>query len=362
MTQEPGQLVRSPEQVALFLPVAGPTTRILAYAIDAAVLLTVQIAILIGLLFGLPALFQTLFEPFANWLRNTGGSPKEPISGAIMLIVAVIYALQFVVELGYFVFAEWVTGGQSIGKRLLGLRVVQDGGFPLETRQSIVRNLLRAVDSLPWSYVVGLVAVIVSRDGKRLGDLAAGTVVVRLDRPARPAPLPWVQSAVLDTFTFDRAQLARIGPTEVTLAIETLRRLDSLDAELAADALARATGALATRMGHRPLEPHERAAFLRALLDAVGLDRSPRTDAAAEGVDGAIDFAFDPVQIARIRQTEVTLAIEMLQRLPSLGPLQAEHDLERAASAIARQMGYRPLAPDERAAFLRAVLDAAGLE
>jgi uncharacterized RDD family membrane protein YckC len=269
MSQENGQLVRSPEQVALFLPVAGPTSRILAYAIDAAVMWTVIVCIWIGLLFGLPALFRNVPETVTRWVRDEIASPLS--SGWFMLLLAAIWVGQFVVELGYFVFLERVTGGQSIGKRWLRLRVVQDGGFPIGLRESLVRNLLRAADSLPWSYVVGLAAILVSTDGKRLGDLAAGTVVVRLDRPQRPAALPDIAPEATAAFTFDRAQIARIGPTEVALAIETLRRLESLDAERADEALARATTALVTRMGRAPVEPHERAAFLRAVLAAVGL-------------------------------------------------------------------------------------------
>jgi uncharacterized RDD family membrane protein YckC len=270
MRQETGQLVRSPEQVVLFLPVAGPTTRILAYAIDATVMWTAIVAIWIGLLVGLPTLFGVVWEPLVRWLRNPGATPIG--SGWVMLALAAIWVLQFVVEVGYFVFSEWVTDGQSIGKRWMRLRVVKDGGFALDLNQSIVRNLLRAVDGLPWSYVVGLVAILLSDDGKRLGDVAAGTVVVRLDRPQAPAPLPDVPVEARAAFTFDRAQLARIGPTEVTLALETLRRLESLDDERAADALARAATALAARIGRPPVEPHERAAFLRAIVDIAARD------------------------------------------------------------------------------------------
>jgi uncharacterized RDD family membrane protein YckC len=268
MSQEDGQLVRSPEQVTLFLPVAGPTTRMLAYAIDAVVMWTVVAAIWIGLLFGVPVVARVIPPSFFRWLQEQIGAP---VSAWLIVLVAMVVVAQFVVELGYFVFVEWVTGGQSIGKRRLRLRVVRDGGFPIGIRESFVRNLLRAVDSLPWSYVVGIVTILVTSEGKRLGDLAAGTLVVRLDRPLRPAALPEVPPEARTAFTFDRAQIARIGPTEVSLAIETLRRLETLDADRAEEALARAAAALVTRMGREPVEPHERAAFLRAVLDAVGV-------------------------------------------------------------------------------------------
>jgi uncharacterized RDD family membrane protein YckC len=268
MSQETGQLVRSPEQVALFLPVAGPTTRILAYSIDATVMMSVTVIVWIAVLFGVPALYGRLQDLLRGWVEGGGTTPAS--SQDFYFLVAVIWIFQFVIELGYFVFFEWATNGQSLGKRWLHVRVVQDGGFPIELRQSVIRNLLRAVDSLPWSYVVGLVALLLSDQGKRLGDLAAGTVVVRLDRPPRPAPLPDLPRE-RNAFTFDREQIARIGPTEVTLAMETLRRLPSMDAARSAEALERAASALATRIGCADVAAEERAAFLRAVLEAAGV-------------------------------------------------------------------------------------------
>jgi hypothetical protein len=75
--------------------------------------------------------------------------------------------------------ANW--NGQTPGKRAMGLAVLNDDGTPLRWPAALTRNLLRAVDFLPLLYGVGLVAMLVNRDFKRLGDLAAGTVVVYLD-------------------------------------------------------------------------------------------------------------------------------------------------------------------------------------
>jgi uncharacterized RDD family membrane protein YckC len=269
MSQEDGQLVRSPEQVTLFLPVAGPTTRILAYAIDWMFIVVLMVVVSVAVVFGLPAVFRGVARLVSSWFETD--LSERSVSRLVYLLLALAWMFIFVIELGYFVFFEWVTGGQSLGKRWLRIRVVQDGGFPIELRQSIVRNLLRAVDSLPGSYIVGLAAVLLSEHGKRLGDLAAGTVVVRLDRPPRPAPLPEAPAEERSRFTFDREQLARIGPTEVALAMETLRRIPSLDPERAAEALARASGALAVRIGCAAVDASEQAAFLRAILDAVGV-------------------------------------------------------------------------------------------
>lgn len=89
-----------------------------------------------------------------------------------------------VVEAGYFIFWEMLTRGRSPGKAMAGLRVVRGDGMPLTLRGSIVRNLMRVVDMLPVSYLVGFVAMMLSERRQRLGDSAAGTVVVR---PARSA-------------------------------------------------------------------------------------------------------------------------------------------------------------------------------
>ncbi|MCX8007436.1 MAG: RDD family protein, partial [Coriobacteriia bacterium] len=76
-------------------------------------------------------------------------------------------------------FGEVVRGGRTPGKRYLGIRVVRDDGGPVRFTDSVVRNALRIVDMLPGYYAVGIVAALLSKSGKRLGDMAAGTVVVR---------------------------------------------------------------------------------------------------------------------------------------------------------------------------------------
>ena len=98
-------------------------------------------------------------------------------------------AAQLVIELFYFVVFETLWRGRSPGKRLLGLGVVSEDGLPVSFGASLVRNLLRSADILPSSYTTGLVTMLVSKRTQRLGDIAAGTVVVRFDRPRPAAPL-----------------------------------------------------------------------------------------------------------------------------------------------------------------------------
>ena len=122
---------------------------------------------------------------------------------------ALFLLAQFVVETGYFIFWEMLTGGRSPGKALVGLRVVRRDGLPIDFRSSVVRNVMRLVDMLPANYAVGLVAMLLSDSGEHLGDHAAGTLVIRLDRPEAAGEIQPPQRAA--AFSLTRQQLARIG-------------------------------------------------------------------------------------------------------------------------------------------------------
>ena len=110
------------------------------------------------------------------WTRGLG------VAATILVLLSV-----FVVQWGYYIICEMTMDGASPGKRALGLRVIRDNGLPIGFVQSMLRNLVRVVDFLPWAYGVGLVAAFASRRSQRLGDLAAGTLVVKLGA-ARAGP------------------------------------------------------------------------------------------------------------------------------------------------------------------------------
>src|SRR6266545_3650277 len=95
----------------------------------------------------------------------------------------VAFLLTFALAWAYFILFEWLGNGQTIGKRLFGLRVIADDGAPASFTAVFVRNLVRVVDFLPGFYGFGLLAIVVSSKSQRLGDLAAGTYVVRAPRP-----------------------------------------------------------------------------------------------------------------------------------------------------------------------------------
>jgi uncharacterized RDD family membrane protein YckC len=260
----PGQAVRAPEQVWLELAIAGPTARMLAYAADYVLIVLLQVALFALVVLGVPSLVSR-FPSVRDAVRavRTGHGAE-----LVFVLVAVFLIGQLVIEWGYFLFWETVANGRSPGKGLVGLRVVRDDGFPIGFRDALVRNLLRAVDLLPWYYTVGLVAMLVSVQGKRLGDVAAGTIVVRLDRPESAPPLDLEPDAAGVAFRFSRAQLALVGAAELALLRQTLRRLDVLAPEQRAVILERAVTALVKRIDHGPVAADERHEFLRALLRA----------------------------------------------------------------------------------------------
>ena len=115
----------------------------------------------------------------ASWAFSTTsvGTPlANPFFGVAVM-------LTFLLAWSYFVFLEWLWQGQTIGKRLYGLRVIRDDGAPAGFVAVLIRNLLRIVDFLPAFYGLGLITVIVTSRSQRLGDIAAGTYVVRAPRP-----------------------------------------------------------------------------------------------------------------------------------------------------------------------------------
>jgi uncharacterized RDD family membrane protein YckC len=195
-----------------------------------------------------------------------GKDAREPGFGrAAFLMFAVAIAAQLVIELFYFVVFETAWRGRSPGKRLVGLGVVTDEGLPISFGASLVRNLLRSVDILPSAYTTGLVSMLVTNHTQRLGDIAAGTVVVRFDRPAAAAPLAESTDEDARHFPFSREQLARVGSVERRLLRQTLRRIEALPTAEAEEVAARSARALAARIGGDLPEPGAARAYLRAL-------------------------------------------------------------------------------------------------
>jgi uncharacterized RDD family membrane protein YckC len=168
-------VIETPEHVRFQYQLAGPARRIIAYVIDlffrGAIVFAIAMVAALGGALG------------SNGLAGAG-------FGAVLVVI-------FAVEWGYYVLLETLTGGRSIGKRALRLRVVKQGGLPLGFGDSVLRNLLRAADFLPSFYAIGLLVMGNDRWFRRLGDMVAGTLVISEERvrmqqalQIRPPPTP----------------------------------------------------------------------------------------------------------------------------------------------------------------------------
>ena len=148
-------IVSTPERVAFQYEIAGIGSRFLAQFIDVLVITVIQIIITIGAA-ALGGIFNSI-----------------QVFGLVELI------LTFILIAGYFLISEAAWNGQTLGKRYVRLRAVGDHGEPLTIGQAAIRNLVRVVDFLPAFYAIGIVTMFSNSRAKRLGDFAAGTLVVR---------------------------------------------------------------------------------------------------------------------------------------------------------------------------------------
>ena len=269
-TDTPVHGLFSPEGVRLELPVAGPAPRMLAYGIDLTIIVVLMILMFFALILILPIgatidqWAQKVFHEASRQVTQTNQAHQMDFGALGGLLIALFLLAQFVVETGYFIFWEMVTNGRSPGKMLVGLRVVRRAGMPIDLRSSVLRNLLRGVDMLPENYVVGLVSMLLSPSGERLGDHVAGTIVIRLDRPQAAPELEVSPYGAAPALT--RIQLARIGPGEVQLLRATLRRISSLSDERSAALVKEVAETMRTRLEIAELPSADALTFLRDLL------------------------------------------------------------------------------------------------
>jgi len=168
--------VATGESVAFSYELAGLGSRFFAVFIDMVIQFTIASAV---------------FFTFA-WLVSGVGGPAVRASDFAKigqgLLVAIVTVLAFLWFFGYFILFEWRGDGRTPGKRLLGIRVLRDGGFPLDFTSAVVRNVVRILELALGFYAVAAVSTLLSPSNRRLGDYAAGTIVVR-DNPYERAPV-----------------------------------------------------------------------------------------------------------------------------------------------------------------------------
>ena len=194
-------IIETPERVPLHFALASIGNRFLACAIDH----TFQVLAIV--------LMVIAFTVIANY-----SSVGEQLSNAPKWVKAVLIVIVFLIVSGYFAFFEWIWNGQTPGKRLLKLRVIREDGRPVTFWEAAVRNLLRTFDMMPAPfYSIGLISVFISLSDQRIGDMVAGTVVVREREAEAPAFAQVFASPVSDP-----ALRRSFKPVEFTASLTSL--------------------------------------------------------------------------------------------------------------------------------------------
>lgn len=203
--------IETPESVAFAYELAGLGSRGLALMLDSLLLAALVVgegAVLGGVAWAISAASANLFVRVGPWLL-----------GAWLV-------LAFATYWGYFIASEALRNGRTWGKRVMRIRVVRDDGSRLAAVDSVTRNLLRIADILPGSYAVGMVSILLTARNKRLGDMAAGTVVVR---DAGEDDLVFEGGGIEPQVLLAREYLDRRGPlteaARLQVAVEVLRAM-----------------------------------------------------------------------------------------------------------------------------------------
>jgi uncharacterized membrane protein SpoIIM required for sporulation/uncharacterized RDD family membrane protein YckC len=244
--------VETPELVVLTYSIAGIGSRALAAILD---LLVVVLAFVVVVL----AIFAI---GLARGIAGMGVSESW--------VIALFILAQFALLWGYYVLFEGLMDGQTPGKRLLRIRVVREGGYSVTFGVSAVRNLIRVIDMQPlFLYLVGMLSVLFTRRGRRLGDLVAGTIVVREDvrrtEPPRHRVTPRQSTAAARAL---QTQLSEDQYAVLSRFVERWPALEPMRRVALAERLAERLGAAVPDdglpIGRRLLELHERERQARA--------------------------------------------------------------------------------------------------
>ncbi len=164
--------IDTPENVTFAYEIAGIGNRFIAALID-----TIIIAVMLVLVTVVTIVLLAVTEN--TGLSNALFDDSGGLSWMGGLVVAAYALLSFIIFWGYYIFFEYIWNGQTPGKRWVHIRVVRTDGSPAGLGEVVIRNLVRIIDFLPSGYGLGLLVMFFSHQARRLGDLAAGTLVVK---------------------------------------------------------------------------------------------------------------------------------------------------------------------------------------
>ena len=207
--------IRTPELVAIEFPLAGIGSRFVALLID--YLIQGAAAFILILIF---VLFVSATAGSRPVHSSIAGSPN---SGKWAIAIAI--AIPFLFQWGYFTLFEAFWRGQTPGKRIMRIRIIQQTGRPVGVFESLGRNLTRIIDMLPTFYIIGVIVMFLTRRQQRLGDLVAGTLVVH----ERDIEAPLESMGGSRTFTAPSFTPAATPPRESKLPADAIALLTLAD-------------------------------------------------------------------------------------------------------------------------------------
>ena len=240
--------IATPEGVLFRLPLAGPASRLCAMLLD--------IVIVLGTVNGIGLLVYWIFA-------------RAPGFGVMVITLA-----EFAIGFAYDALLEGFWNGQTIGKRLFHLRVIDQAGLPLRIEQAWVRNLMRVVDALPFAYLIGGISILSSPLMQRFGDRVAGTLVVRQTPLAVPGEESWTQQKYNSFMEYPTiaVHLRRAATPELASLIQdALRRRNELAPYARREIYRELAMYLQSEISQFPDELVERLSDEQYLIDASGI-------------------------------------------------------------------------------------------
>ncbi|MEO6835693.1 MAG: RDD family protein [Candidatus Tumulicola sp.] len=229
--------VRTPESIAFHYELAGLGSRFLAVAVD----LIVQIILAIGAIIITGYTLQGINRFLSSLHLKSSQADAVITAGAIVLY--------FIIFFGYFIAFEALWNGQTPGKRAIGIRVVRDGGYPIGFTESVIRNLIRVIEVALFAYGVSAICAIVSAYNKRLGDLAAGTIVVRDSAFEVSNPARWLEGDLDPSPSIGVAGAAALTDEELSVVRRYLERRSQLEPEVARQLAQRVAASIRPKLG-----------------------------------------------------------------------------------------------------------------
>jgi uncharacterized RDD family membrane protein YckC len=247
--------IRTPEGVDFALQLASPVSRFMAWAIDLACV-------------GAASSILGTAMIFLNML-------------SIDLAQAVSTLLFFILQISYGFCCEWFWRGQTVGKRMLRLRVVDASGLRLQFSQIVTRNLLRFVDMLPAFYLVGGVTTLLNSRSQRLGDIAANTIVIRapkIEEPDLEKVLAGKFNSLRQHPHLEGRLRQRVSPVEASIALQAVLRRDEFEPDKRAQLFAKLADHFRSLVDFPPdaVEGITDEQYIRNVVDVVFRPRGAR--------------------------------------------------------------------------------------